>query len=307
MNTDQAKRIALVDIMSLLGHDVKVVERGGTEHKYISPFRVEKEPSFNVNLVKNAWYDFGLAKGGNSLDFAIEYSGFIGQGDTVSSGLKWLDNLIGRVGGLQNVKRATIEPEITESKLELLKVTEVKSKAIFNYIENIRKIDHKLIPIYLKQVRYKNRSSGKTFFAYGIENLSGGYEIRVATDDYPFKSAVNGRDISLISGSNRSTNVINVFEGTTDFLSLLTMKKTERLPNDVLIMHSLSSYKRALKIMREKGYKSVYLYLDNNDSGKNHTASFLRDLEGLEVTVQSKLFLPYTDLNEALKASFNPF
>ena len=306
MNTDQAKRIPLADIMALMGHDVKVVERGSTEYKYLSPFRHETEPSFNVNLVKNAWYDFGLAQGGNALDFALAYVEHTGKGSSVSDALKWLDDLVGRVGGQIKIKHQVVVPEVETPTLELLSVSEVKSKAIFNYLENKRKLDPSLIPIYLKQVRYKNHSNGKTFFAYGIENLSGGYEIRVATDDYPFKSAVGGRDISLIPGVNTSTNSVNVFEGTTDFLSLLTMMKANRLSGDALLMHSLTSYKRALQVIKEKGYRVINLFLDNNQPGKDHTAAFKRDLEELEVNIQSELFMPYIDINEALKASAIP-
>ena len=44
--------------MTKLGYEVKAVERGRTEHKYLSPWRAEVEPSLNINLVKNQWYDF---------------------------------------------------------------------------------------------------------------------------------------------------------------------------------------------------------------------------------------------------------
>jgi hypothetical protein len=306
MNVDQAKRIKLVDLMQLLGFQVMEVERGSTEHKYFSPFRSEKTPSLNVNLPKNSWYDFGLGKGGNTLDFAIHYTGFIGQGETVSSALKWLDNVHGRVGGRKPLVRPVVPDAAKKSKLELLEVTDVKARAIFSYLENERKINPELIPLYLKQVRYKNHSSGKTFFAYGTENLSGGYEIRVATDAYPFKSAVNGRDVSLFAGASHLHHVVNVFEGTTDFLSLLTMMKTDRLSGDTIVMHSLSSYKRTLEVIKEKGYKSVNLFLDNNQPGEDHTAAFIRDLSEIEVTSQAQLFLPYEDINEALKASAVP-
>jgi hypothetical protein len=305
MNSDQAKKIQLVEVMAMLGHEVKAVERNSTEYKYLSPFRTETEPSFNVNLDKNAWFDFGLAKGGNTLDFAIEYVGFIGQGGTVSSALAWLERLKGR-GGVKIMEKKPISTRQQQNKLELIEVSEVESRIILSYLENERKIDPELIPIYLKQVRYKNLKTDKVFFAYGIKNLSGGYEIRIATDEYSFKSAINGRDISLLLGCSSSHSVVNVFEGTSDFLSLLTMMKTTRLSGDALIMHSLSSYKRALQFIEDKQYKSVNLFLDNNKAGKDHTAAFLRDLGEDKANVQSNLFLPYMDINEALKAQFIP-
>lgn len=305
MDIDEAKQVKLIDIMSMLGHDVKAIERGGTEHKYLSPFRLEKEPSFNVNLIKNAWFDFGLSKGGNAIDFAVEYAGFIGQGSTVSDALSWLNKIMGRGEAKPSSTRIAKISE-KESRLELVSISEIKSKAIFKYLSEERKIDATLIPIYLKQIRYKNLNSDKVYFAYGIKNLSGGYEIRVASDKYPFKSAINGRDVSLVTGMSGVCDVVNIFEGTTDFLSLLTMMGLDTLAGDALIMHSLSSYKRTIEVIAHRGYKSINLFLDNNEAGKTHSAAFLRDLGADKVKVQSNLFLPHTDINEALKADNIP-
>lgn len=305
MNAAQAKKIKLVNIMAMLGYEVKAIERGGTEYKYVSPLRTDKEPSFNVNLVKNSWYDFGLSTGGNSLDFALHYCESNGLMGGVSGALSWLSKLQGR-GVIKNQKKPIIATSSEEKNLELLQVSPIQSKVITSYLKNERKIASKLISEYLKEVRYKNLKTNKTYFAYGIENLSGGYEIRVATDKYPFKSAINGRDVSLLSGSSSLHQVVNVFEGTTDFLSLLTMMKTDRLSGDALLMHSLSSYNRTLQIIQDKDYKSVNLFLDNNEAGKTHTAAFIRDLGEDVANSHSNLFLPYMDVNEALKASQIP-
>jgi DNA primase len=43
------------------------------DYWYLSPLRDEKTASFKVNRRLNKWYDHGLGKGGNIIDFAILY------------------------------------------------------------------------------------------------------------------------------------------------------------------------------------------------------------------------------------------
>src|SRR5215211_3720704 len=71
MNTRQAKRIPLQDILSQLGYQPAKQVRG--EFWYCSPFRPEIVPSFKVNPERNVWYDFGEGAGGNVLDFVMKY------------------------------------------------------------------------------------------------------------------------------------------------------------------------------------------------------------------------------------------
>ncbi|MEJ7674979.1 MAG: CHC2 zinc finger domain-containing protein [Chitinophagaceae bacterium] len=71
MNCEQANQIDLVDYLYALGFHPKKIRR--EDHWYLSPFRDEKEPSFKVNKNKNVWYDHGLGKGGNLVDFATEF------------------------------------------------------------------------------------------------------------------------------------------------------------------------------------------------------------------------------------------
>ncbi|MDR2887997.1 MAG: hypothetical protein LBV26_08375 [Bacteroidales bacterium] len=51
------------------------LKRQGGNLWYYSPFLEETEPSFKVNPARNEWSDFGLAKGGNILDFVVQQYG----------------------------------------------------------------------------------------------------------------------------------------------------------------------------------------------------------------------------------------
>ncbi|MDQ2720431.1 MAG: CHC2 zinc finger domain-containing protein [Bacteroidota bacterium] len=71
MNCDEANQIDLANYLSSLGYEPAKIK--GNDYWYLSPLRQEKEASFKVNKNKNVWYDHGLAKGGNVIDFVTEY------------------------------------------------------------------------------------------------------------------------------------------------------------------------------------------------------------------------------------------
>jgi DNA primase len=64
MNTQQARRIPLVDILARLGY--QPVKEVRSDLWYLSPFRRETEASFNVNVARNVWYDHGEGVGATS-------------------------------------------------------------------------------------------------------------------------------------------------------------------------------------------------------------------------------------------------
>ena len=73
MNTTDAKNISLVDYLQSIG--IMLCKKQGNNVWYFSSFRNESEPSFKVNLARNLWYDFGLGKGGNLIEFIMEQHG----------------------------------------------------------------------------------------------------------------------------------------------------------------------------------------------------------------------------------------
>jgi hypothetical protein len=73
MNITEAKNIPLADYLQSIG--IMPCKRQGNNLWYYSPFRNETEASFKVNLNRNEWYDFGMGKGGNIIDFVMEHHG----------------------------------------------------------------------------------------------------------------------------------------------------------------------------------------------------------------------------------------
>ena len=67
----EAREIDIVDYLAAAGHEPKKIRNN--DYWYLSPLRIEKTASFKVNRKLNRWYDHGLGKGGNIIDFAILY------------------------------------------------------------------------------------------------------------------------------------------------------------------------------------------------------------------------------------------
>ena len=313
MNIEQAKWLPLPDILAKLGHLPVKEAKGGRELWYPSPFREEKDPSFHISIGRSGfwiWKDFGDI-GGTVIDFAMRYRGFtqvrdaltflegFRQANTSLDGSASLFSFHQQAMGEQN-RREAAENFLEDRQLEFLSARPVENRAILNYLNQERCIPVELIHRYLQEVRYRNRGTGKEYFAFGMANDSGGYEIRVASSRYNFKSALKARDISLLKGGGSETTV-SVFEGMTDFLSLLALYGRESLPGDAIIMHSLSSHQRTVDAIWKGDYVQIRTYLDNNGPGQEGTER-LRMVFGSKVVSLSEAFLPHTDLNDALRA-----
>lgn len=308
MNCKQANdNIHMTDLMERLGYAVKNKERGGTEWRYLSPFRSEAKPSFYVNVRDNCWFDHGEAEGSRSVvDFAIKYLQTNGKQSRVSDALAFLADM--GFGGVSTKPLFEADRPFEQIKeelprdLEFIRAKPVQHPAIFQYLQG-RGIPEHLIHQYLEEVQYRNIKKDKVFFAFGIKNRAGGYEIRSASDKPVFKSALIQRDITIIKGIDTAVSV-NVFEGTVDFLSLLALHNGNRLQGDTIIMHSLSSFWDTLQYIQDGAYQYTNLWLDNDKSGKKMVGRF--EEEGLSnITDQSHSYEGFNDLNDLLKSKIN--
>ncbi len=291
MNSTQAKKIPIVDILERLGHQPVRKDKGGVEWVYNSPFRKETEPSLFVNIKKNVWNDFG-DRGGNALDFMLRY-----QGGTVREALLYLDDLFKQKRGFLHISQIVPAklPEATDGSVLVLDgVKELSNPALLKYISEERKVESLLARCYLKEVDFHNAQNGKKYFALGFENLSGGYEIR---NPY-FKSSLGAKDISVLKAKSGGREAL-VFEGFMDFLSYLTDIKKRTLESDVLVLNSISFTAKAKQLIQAQGYSRIFAFLDNDSKGLETLASF-QELP-LDVTPCNHRYQGFKDYNEWLK------
>ena len=71
MTIQQAKEMDMVDYLSALGYEPAKIS--GKSYWYLSPLHEEKTASFKVNRHLNRWYDFAEGKGGNLVDFGVQF------------------------------------------------------------------------------------------------------------------------------------------------------------------------------------------------------------------------------------------
>lgn len=293
MNTTQAKKIPLQEILAKLGLQPVKAFKGGAELAYHSPFREEKEPSLFVNTHKNVWNDFGDI-GGNALDFVIRY-----QNTDVKGALTFLEKLFGNGFVPPPVKPVRVErtEPIPNENTFLLASTapfSANKSSLFNYITIDRKIDPLIAAQYLKEVRFSNRENGKKYFAIGFPNLSGGFEIR---NPY-FKSSLGTKDMSFIKGRGAGGELM-VFEGFMDFLSKLTLENIQTPQPDALILNSVSYTEKAIQFAKEKGYQKILGFFDNDKAGNDTTEKFKAEFSGRLSDMRSD-YQTFKDLNEFL-------
>jgi DNA primase len=245
----KAKAMDMVDYLSRLGY--KPAKVRNNDYWYISPFRDEKMPSFKVNRKLNKWYDHGLGKGGNLIDFAILH-----QNCTIGEFLRKLNEKF------SFHKPVSHQPDQlkTEKKLTILQEFSISSFALLRYLEQ-RRIPIDVGDQFCKEIRYE--LNDKIYYGIGFKNDSGGYEIR---NPY-FKTSSSPKDITTIK--NKGKEAI-VFEGFFDFLSFMTIHKNQVAnESDFVILNSVSFFEKARPFMEQ--HESIRLYLDRDTTGQNYS------------------------------------
>jgi len=290
MNTQQAKRIPLADVLARLGHQpVKEVKR---ELWYRSPFRAETEPSFKINIERNVWYDFGEGAGGNVLDFVMKFH----KVGTISEALEHLVAFDQpRFPAFTPITPKPIQstaPQPVEH--PKANVKPLQHKALTTYLAG-RGIPLDCASRYLDEIHYTR--DGKAYFALAFKNDSDGYELR---NPY-FKGTHGPKDITFLTGTAPPLTLV-VFEGFMDFLSAQIVGAIAHPLPPVIVMNSTALKDKALAAIQESRASRVDLYLDHDQSGRDLVVFFTKELAGVEVIDRSVLYAGHKDVNEYLTA-----
>jgi DNA primase len=275
LSISEAKEMDMVNYLSALGHEPAKIRNN--DYWYLSPLREEKTPSFKVNRKLNRWYDHGLGRGGNLIDFGIEYHRCT-FGELLN---KLSGNLSFQKPRAQMVKSVYEQ----EPKIKVLGDFELTSYALLRYVEQ-RHIPIEIAQKYCREIRYELNE--KTYYGIGFKNDSGGWEIR---NPY-FKASSSPKDITTFkNGSDEAV----VFEGFTDFLSFQFLHNN-LLENsqDFVVLNSVSFFERARPFMEQ--HQSIRLCLDRDDAGQKYSKRALSMSN--KYTDESKLYKNHKDLND---------
>lgn len=278
MNIEKAKQIPLELVLQKMNYTPSKIN--GFDIWYLSPFRDEKTPSFKVNTKINRWYDHGLQKGGNIIDFVSMKFNY-----TISEVLNFLNNYSDEaIFSFQ--KQKSIESNTNEriSEIEITKVVEIQHYALKQYLEN-RNINIYEEEPNLKELHYTLK--GQNYFAIAFQNNSLGYELR---SKYT-KICIGKKDITIIKNNS---NRLLIFEGFMDYLSYKNSShyNTENL--DFLILNSVAMINKCVEILLS--YEEIELYLDNDNPGKTYTQETLKKYNNC--IDKSNIYFKYKDFNE---------
>ncbi len=250
VSLEEASKTDLVNYLSELGYQPTKIRGGNYWH--LSPLRDEKIPSFKVNSKLNRWFDFGLSKGGNIIDFGILYFR-CSAGDFLSQNNP---RFFSHQPFIQTLKKDIIES--LEDTIEILHEKPLFSYTLYRYLQQ-RKIPYEVAKTHCQEVSYELK--GKVYFGIGFKNNSGGYEIRNAY----VKLSSSPKDITTIKNGAKE---VLVFEGFFDFLSFISIQKnSSETDKDFVILNSVSFFEKARPFM--ENHVTIKLYLDRDVTGQN--------------------------------------
>ena len=324
-----ARALDLVELLTRTGH--QPVRTSGKDYWYLSPLREEKTASFHVNTKLNRWYDFGLGRGGNTLDFAQQFFSL-----EVAPTLQKLKKIFSDVAfpsfSFQQQKNLTDLAGEKEKKIAVISVTDLTSQTLLNYGRG-RGIPEDILKQFCSQVSFS--LYGKQYEAIGFPNDSGGWELRNAffkgSSSPKSTSFFTGNAITKLESSSEKLAVkkeplpvaqsspaildageqsspanLYAFEGFFDFLSYQTLLHQQQGTRQVsalqplqprsnfLILNSLSFFQTSRSLMEK--HASIFLFLDRGKSGMKATENAFGWSK--QYVDSSRLYQDFDDLNE---------
>lgn len=291
--TEKAKyikeNVALTDFLNSLGFTPH--GKPAKETMYISMLRdSDTNASFSVNDKLGCWYDHGMGKGGNIIDFARLYW----QNLSFKEVLEKIEGVAGltiAAADIQFPSRPRIRPAMKLPNYLIQSVkpfgtTEginayLKSRGVFDVAKGLMSEIH-----YYVENEKKVR---KNYYASAWQNEMGGWEVR---NKY-FKGCLGKKGITLLPGDPRQ---LAVFEGFFNYLSW----KAEN-PNSaksILVLNSLALLDQGLE--KAKVFPDIDVYMDHDPAGFGALKKWVEVLPYSRD--KSAVYQQYNDYNDKLKA-----
>ena len=275
MDCEKARNIDIVSTLAKSGHfPVRKTEK---EAWFLSPLRTETQASFKVSLKENYWIDFGTFEGGSTIDLVMKMEN--------CSVKEALERLSGNMGHFSFHSRPNpTKKEHKANPIEIIEVKEIEHRALQNYLSS-RKISTKTARKLCKEIHY--RIGGRTYFGIGLQNRSGGWELR---NSY-WKGSTSPKDVSLIKNDSKN---LTITEGMFDMLTLMELMPDIVNSHDLLVLNTTAFIKRMITEIGE--YENVELFLDRDKAGMGMTELLLEKCPNSRD--MSSLYEEFKDINE---------
>lgn len=248
---------------------------------FLSPLRSETQASFKICKKLNRWYDHGQGIGGNVIDLVCQINQC-----SVTSALELIKEQIENSFFLHRQPILKGKELEADQPITILKIKKVTHPALVQYLQS-RKISIGTAIKIIKEVHYQFK--GKNYFAVGLKNDSGGWELR----NRYLKNSSSPKDITMIK--NGCSKLI-ITEGMFDLLSLKELNKNLASEYDFLVMNSIGFLEKVKEISSH--YRTIDLYLDNDTNGKLTTENLINHSNKFKD--KSKLYEVFKDANEWL-------
>lgn len=314
MTIEEIKSVSIVQFLESQGyHHVYILKEN---YWYLSPFRTEASPSFNVSPKKNLWNDFGAGEGGNLINLVQKMNPSWNNHEV----LTYLEQKIKEhhLQYSEDYEAQRKEEERKEAWKQDQAAQREKAKEANTIIERIvglshpylrdyilqRRIDYDIAKEYCKEVHY--RIYDKSYYAIAFENIEGGMEAR---NKYS-KRSIGKKSISIIKPNNEPHKECCIFEGFFDMLTYASIKKWITgnelcLPHecDYLVLNSVSNIKVLMPYLQE--YTLIHCYLDNDDAGAK-TVEKIKAAYQDKVVDESHRYVNYKDVNDVINGIIKP-
>jgi len=253
MNCQNARQISILKTLAKLGHSP--TRKSDTEAWFLSPFRSETKASFKVSIKQNYWIDFGTYEGGNVIDLVVKL-----KHCNVKEALSFLASNM----SVFSFHQQPVLKKLS-GKIEIQKVMSIQHLGLLNYLKS-RKIPFSIAKRFCNEVWYQH--NGKIFFAVGLKNHLGGWELR---NKY-FKTSTSPKTYSYIDQGHE--NLI-VTEGMFDLLALESFLGKKLEGYDIIVLNSVAFVGRIASHIKD--YKKIKLYLDNDAAGSKATEQIVKN------------------------------
>ncbi|OQP46430.1 hypothetical protein A4D02_30790 [Niastella koreensis] len=151
----------------------------------------------------------------------------------------------------------------------LSKISQAENSTLLDYMAE-QGISAAVCQKYLQLIKLYNRQDKKYFYALGMLNEEGGFELV----NQSYSGWINSeykdgqRDVSVIRGSEYPTRKLHIFLNMKDFLALAARKKDHWFSGDVLILHTYDLLHKVPPYLYQNTYKQLISWMPNDDYGK---------------------------------------
>ncbi|WP_313501143.1 helicase-related protein [Kaistella carnis] len=243
----------------------------------------------------NGYYDFKTGEGGQIIKAVMEFEN-VDWRNALEFVKNFNQNFMLYDNSIRNEQTNLLKDESKSATIHITNSLIPSNEKLISYFEG-RGISKQILVDHTKQIHYE--FAGKNYFGIGIENISGGFEIRNSL----MKSKVGKNNISEIIGEK---NEVVVFEGMTDMLSFAQLLKVNNQKNNrtLITLNSITNLDKFLN--KYSDYKGkIFLCLDGDKAGNEATVKILNSFINNSVKDIRALYNisenEHNDLNEYLQ------